>query len=495
MKSTLISIIIPCFNGEHFIDQCLESVTNQSYKNMEILIMNDGSTDNSLHVLRKWERKDSRVKVFSRENRGLSNSRNELIKISKGTYFTLLDIDDTFKSNSIELLYDNSFNGKADIVVGRTNGVYRNGQVKLPYFPVWRRRKNMTNFQYVKSNICTPWSSIIRRKFYDELNIQFLPNRVFEDIGLMPYIYLKSKTFVAINDITYNYHKYKSDSISNFKKNSFLKRNDLIANTNTIFERFKIEGWENEKEYRRAINGILFVVLLLNDILVHNFTNDLKIRKLLRHNFFNLLDSFGWRIKLIKTPWKFLCFFYLKMTYIKNNKNGSIFLKTFKKNYIYPTDEKNFFMKNQMKIFEFNKSMLNQKFQGSRNAVLEIRENDFIKYHKFVNLIKSQYILINVKDVNFPKFTNYLSHENINGVIINSKVFDVKHFKDNENFLIVCIEYNHFDETSLKRLCTQLSELNNILRRPLIFLKCQKDKRIINVTKKLIDSFIFVNTN
>ncbi|MGL5591893.1 MAG: glycosyltransferase family 2 protein [Metamycoplasmataceae bacterium] len=493
MNKPLISLVIPCYNGENFIDICLESVINQTYTNLEILIMNDGSQDNSLAILQEWSRKDNRIKIFTQENKGLANSRNALISKATGLYFTLLDIDDTLLKNSIELLYENSLNGKVDIIVGRTNGVYYNGNLKLPYFPVWRRKKRMTNLQYVKSNICTPWSSLIRKDFYDELDVEFLPNRVFEDIGLMPYIYLKSNTFVAINDITYNYHKHKTDAISNFASKSFLKRNDLIANTNSLFKKIKLEGWERENEYSNSINGILFVILLLNDILVNNFTYDLKIRKLLRHNFYNLLDSFGWKIKIIRTPWKFLGFIYLKMTYIKINRKGSIFFRTFRINFIDSNSRKTFLGNVRTNTLEFTKKMLAEKYEGSKNTIIEVKENDYIENYEEINVMKNKYILINVKDNRFSKFTKYLSYENINGIIINSKIFEAKHLRENENFLIVCIKYKHVDEFSLRKLTRQLNELNYMIRRPLIFLKCSKDKRIINATKKMIDSFIFMD--
>ncbi|MGL5732937.1 MAG: glycosyltransferase family 2 protein [Metamycoplasmataceae bacterium] len=493
MNKPLISLIIPCYNGENFIDTCLESVMNQTYKNLEILIMNDGSKDNSLAKLQEWSEKDNRIKVFTQENKGPAISRNVLISSAKGLYFTLLDIDDTLLKDSIELLYENSLDGKIDIVVGRTNGIYYNGNLKIPYFPVWRRRKQMTNLQYVKSNICTAWSSLIRKEFYDELDATFLPDRVFEDISLMPYVYLKSNTFVAINNITYNYHKYKIDTITNFTNKSFLKRNDLIANTDNLFKRMRLEGWDRDKEYSHSINGILLVFLLLNDILVNNFTNDLKIRKLLRHNFYNLLDSFGWKIKIIGTPWKFLGFIYLKMTYIKINRKGSIFFRTFRINFIDSNSKKTLLGNVRTNIFEFSDKMLSDKYEGSKNTIIEIKETDYIKHYETINAKKNKYILINVKDNRFSKFTKYLNYENINGIIINSKIFEAKYLRENENFLIVCIKYKHIDEFSLRKLTRQLNELNYMIRRPLIFLKCAKDKHVIKTTKKMIDSFIFMD--
>lgn len=498
MKTPLISILIPCYNAQNFIDQCLETATKQTYKNIEILIMNDGSTDNSLKKLYEWKEKDDRIKIFSQLNAGVSKTRNELMKVSNGIYFSWLDIDDTLEYKSIEKLYKKSYEGKADIVVGRTNGVYNDGHLKLPYFPVWRRKKNMTNLQYVKSNICTPWASIIRREFFEKLDVNFFPGRVFEDIGLMPFIYLKAEVFVAINETTYNYHKYDiaSKNISNFKEKSFLKRNDLLVITSSLFQKFKLEGWDRKKNFRTAINGIFFEILIANNILTNNFTSDVKIRKLLKYNAYKLLESFGWKLRFSKTPWKSLGYVYLRLSYIEFFRSGVIFKKTYHANFIDKIDEK-MIVENSKKIFNniYSYDKVSIPLTKLKNNIIEISEKNYIKNYKKINSSKLKYLLIKVENLNFNNFIHHLDYENINGITINSNIFDSRLFRDNENFLIINIEYEHVDEFSLKKLLNQLSQLNYSLRRPLIFLKCEWNKSVVRSTKSLVDLFIFINND
>ena len=88
------SIIVPIYNISSLIDQCVESLVNQTYKKLEIILVNDGSKDNSLEIIKKWERKDSRIVVVNKPNGGLSSARNEGLKSATGDYVLYVDGDD-----------------------------------------------------------------------------------------------------------------------------------------------------------------------------------------------------------------------------------------------------------------------------------------------------------------------------------------------------------------------------------------------------------------
>ena len=100
----LITIIINVYNGENFIKKCLESVINQTYKNLEILIINDGSTDNTLRICESYE--DERIRIINQENMGLSLARNVGIDEAKGEYLYFIDCDDFVEYDVIEYLYN-----------------------------------------------------------------------------------------------------------------------------------------------------------------------------------------------------------------------------------------------------------------------------------------------------------------------------------------------------------------------------------------------------
>lgn len=102
-----VSVIIPIYNAEKYIKQCIESLTNQTYKNIEIILINDGSTDNSKKICDEYRNKDNRVIVIDKENEGVSKTRNKGIELATGEYITFLDADDSINFNYIEELVKN----------------------------------------------------------------------------------------------------------------------------------------------------------------------------------------------------------------------------------------------------------------------------------------------------------------------------------------------------------------------------------------------------
>ena len=105
LMSELISIIVPIYNVENYLRQCLDSIMGQTYKNFECLLINDGSPDHSADICREYVSKDSRFRYFEKENGGVSSARNLGIEYSKGEYITFIDSDDWVDSDYLEALY------------------------------------------------------------------------------------------------------------------------------------------------------------------------------------------------------------------------------------------------------------------------------------------------------------------------------------------------------------------------------------------------------
>ena len=115
MNDKLVSIIIPCYNVEKYIERCLESVTNQSYKNLEIILVDDGSKDATPSLCDKWKQADNRIKVIHKENDGLANARNSGIEICSGDYVLFVDSDDFIDNDMVEYLLELSLKYHVDI--------------------------------------------------------------------------------------------------------------------------------------------------------------------------------------------------------------------------------------------------------------------------------------------------------------------------------------------------------------------------------------------
>ena len=111
-----VSIIIPTYNSEKYLKRCINSICNQTYKNIEIIIIDDGSTDNTFNICEEYSKKDDRVKFIHKKNEGVSVARNIGIENANGKYIMFVDSDDWIENNTVEILYNISKKEKADIV-------------------------------------------------------------------------------------------------------------------------------------------------------------------------------------------------------------------------------------------------------------------------------------------------------------------------------------------------------------------------------------------
>ena len=126
----LISVVIPAYNAAAFISKTLDTVLKQTYKNFEVIIVNDGSKDNTLDIIKEYEKKDNRIRVFSQENGGVSAARNDGIRAAFGTWFVTLDADDYIDPDMLRRLWETAADTEADVVICGFRMVYDNGRKK-----------------------------------------------------------------------------------------------------------------------------------------------------------------------------------------------------------------------------------------------------------------------------------------------------------------------------------------------------------------------------
>ena len=137
MNDIKVSIIIPVFNTEKYLKQCFDSVINQTFKDVEIIVVNDGSTDNSVNIIKEYQQKDPRIVfVDFQEHKGVSDAKNEGIEIAKGKYITFIDSDDWVSKDYIKVLHDNITKYNYDIVATNMFFFTKNKCIKnqMPYF-------------------------------------------------------------------------------------------------------------------------------------------------------------------------------------------------------------------------------------------------------------------------------------------------------------------------------------------------------------------------
>lgn len=206
----LVSVIIPVYNSGQYIERCLQSVINQSYENLEIVVVNDGSTDNSPSVIKTYANRDSRLRVIDKENGGLVEARKTGVNFAHGKYVQYLDSDDTLAKNAIELLLEKAESAQADVVVAP---FYFNEEGKRRLSDVLEF-KEMSGIQYLKCILkskayWTVWSKFHLRSLYSN-SIESLDIAFGEDVVLSTQLLINSDRVVSIDTPIVDYYVYPS---------------------------------------------------------------------------------------------------------------------------------------------------------------------------------------------------------------------------------------------------------------------------------------------
>lgn len=227
----LISVIVPIYKVENYLNCCVNSIINQTYKNLEIILIDDGSPDKCGKICDDFKKEDTRIKVIHQKNNGVGSARNKGLNVCNGEYISFVDSDDYIMPDLIESLYneiydcdyvscgythvdnksnqENIFSPKEKIILTGKDALYK-------HYSIDNTIKNI-NCIYV-------WGKLFRRKIWDEL--RFPEGILFEDIYVMPYILLKCNKIKFINNAGYYYRKVEGSITNNqspeHKKKTFI---------------------------------------------------------------------------------------------------------------------------------------------------------------------------------------------------------------------------------------------------------------------------------
>lgn len=204
-----ISIIIPIYNAELYIRRCLESLINQTYKNIEVVCVNDGSIDNSLKILEEYTNKDGRIVIINQKNKGVSSARNIGIKKSSGDIITFIDVDDWIEYDYIELVMKFYNENNCDML--KTNYMISDGNNKNFVYSYSEHSKKISNDEMLKILSCDQFFNCVWGTFYDAKTLKndeivFDENIIFaEDLLFQSICYRNFKNIYWLNCPKYNY--------------------------------------------------------------------------------------------------------------------------------------------------------------------------------------------------------------------------------------------------------------------------------------------------
>ena len=211
--SKLISIIVPVYNVEKYIEKCIDSIINQTYKNLEIILVDDGSKDNSGKICDEYSKKDSRIKVIHKVNGGLSDARNHGLQIATGDYIGFVDSDDYIAEDMFETLYNLSEEKNADISIVSFYEYY-NG--KLIGVRDSKEEIIMNKIEAIKELLIDnriqsyAWNKLFKKELFE--NQRFPTGKNFEDIATTLLLFEKSEKVVLYEEPKY-YYLRRDDSI------------------------------------------------------------------------------------------------------------------------------------------------------------------------------------------------------------------------------------------------------------------------------------------
>lgn len=318
-----ISVIIPVYKVENYIEKCIDSVINQSYKNLEIILVNDGSPDNCANICNNYKLKDSRVKVIHKNNEGLGYARNTGLEVMTGDYVIFIDSDDYVDIKMVETLYNKLIDDQLDTVFCGLNKVFNDGKIiKVePYY----KGVNFYDEEVVERVLLemigskaevredsllymSVWHAIYSTKIIHENNIKFPSEREFmsEDISFHIDYLRYAKRVSYINNCLYYYRENNTSLSRSYIPNRFERQKKLYYQIDDKLKVFLLEESYQERlqryflgNVRGRIIDIVFnekenklynIKFVINDDLVKTTLATYPYKKNpIRHRIFNFL--------------------------------------------------------------------------------------------------------------------------------------------------------------------------------------------------------------
>lgn len=273
---TKVSVIVPVYNAELYLKKCIDSILNQTYKDIEIIIVNDGSKDDSLLICRTLEKKDLRVVVIDKENEGVSKARNTGIKIAQGKYVMFVDADDYIESNMIENMlikmekddsdlvmcnYINLKDGKTELVQANFSDIldHKKDIVNKLMMPLIERDDGENTHKI--AGFRSPWGKIFKKQIIDEFDIKFNEKMAIGEDFLFNLEFISHSQKISFDSGCYYYY---------------------VNNENSALMRYKKNCWNN---YYRPI------IINLNKFLIKN----------------NIYDQAKFRVYKLTIKYLFIC--------------------------------------------------------------------------------------------------------------------------------------------------------------------------------------------
>ena len=274
------SIIIPVYNVEKYISKCLDSILNQTYSNYEVIIVNDGTKDNSVSVINKYLT-DERFKLYNKENGGLSSARNYGINYVTGEYILFIDSDDYIEPDLLNNFNNILIKKEYDLVKYNINVVDDNYNLIRKEIGLDKSSeidmKTLLSLEFSEP----AWAYTYKTNFFKKNNFMYSVGRIHEDFGLTPLIILRALNIYYLDYYGYNYVQRENSIVHGMEKN--IKRcNDMLFHFDNLYSIISTDDkiGEEDKEYIYSYlaNGLISKGNILDNKDLNNYIKELKKR-------------------------------------------------------------------------------------------------------------------------------------------------------------------------------------------------------------------------
>lgn len=266
-NTELISVVVPIYGVEKYLKRCLDSILRQSYTNLEIILVDDGSPDACGKICDEYQLKNQRISVVHQDNKGLSGARNTGLECAAGEYIIFIDSDDFIDDRMIETLYQNMKQTDSDISICGFHQAYEKeiNQIQKEFDPpkvrTLSRKECLEQLLYHKSGIdIVTWNKLYKTKLFD--NVRFPQGKIYEDFATIPFAIHNAARVCLTSEKLYYYIQREGSINASQKMNN--KIFDLIENVR-VFETFI------SKEYADSMSIIIPGILFFKSIAVNEF--------------------------------------------------------------------------------------------------------------------------------------------------------------------------------------------------------------------------------
>ena len=233
MKKPKITVVIPAYNSEKYIGRCLDSVLGQSFKDFEVLVIDDGSKDGTWSVVKEYAERDTRVRCEKQSNMGVAKTRNKAIGMAKGECLAFIDNDDYVDVDYLEKLM---IGDNMDIVLSGYRRPTREGKIV--------KKVVLKDTEWCEFVVPTPWAKLFRKEFLIKNKIEFLDNNIGEDVYFNLLAVLSTGRIKILDYVGYNWF-LNNESVSNTKQKDF-ENLDVFRLLNCCYDELKKRGLLNK---------------------------------------------------------------------------------------------------------------------------------------------------------------------------------------------------------------------------------------------------------